>query len=167
MVLNLENRRDQFIYFLGFAAKNRKKELTEVIKYYNQSKNVLFQPDQVFDICPYNDNLKQIMRSFYVIENTKKANMVSNLELIFQEFLFLASDFEGECCYDGRFFYSEYSSGEIVMECDRCYQMYNLEGETIKKEPQRLLTKNDFLKRFGSDTAACWPHHKKLLELSK
>lgn len=162
--MELDTRRDQFSYFLGFAAKKSGRQLAEAIQRHEDA-GYSSDPTDVFTHCPFNDSQKQIMRAVQIYENSKQTNLATNLQSLVGEFLFLASNFEPPCCGDGRTFYTRSDTGPIWMECDRCDQVYDLDENPIKVQERRLMTRVDFLDLFVPNTEPDWAYHSKLRNL--
>ena len=165
-MIELHKRRDQFAYFLGFAAKTKNNQLSEALTSYSEQGYELDELLNVFECCPFNDNLEQILRSFHISESGKQADLALNLARIIDEFVFLLSDYAPDCCDDGRLTYCLSDAGLLCMECDRCSQVYDLDGNVTKITNPRKMMQNDFAMRYGSATAADWPYHNKLKALS-
>lgn len=160
--MELVCRRDQFSYFLGFASKGSERFLSEAIRMHVDGGYRPPSPSDVFQYCPYNDTLAQIIRGVRIFENGKKTNLANNLSNVLAEFLFLVSDFEPPCCGDGRTFYEQTSSGEIVLTCDRCGTTYSLDERPTQSDTRMRMTKPQFVELFGEGTAEDWPYHRKL-----
>lgn len=163
--MKFKYRRDQLFYFIGFASRTKKNQLSEAMERCACLRCGAIQPNSVFEVCPFNDNLEQVIRSFHIFENGKHNDLVTNLQNILKEFFFLASDFEPNCCGDGRLFYCLTSGGVVCMECDRCNQLFNLGGEPVVASDYKLMNKYHFAKHYGEDSFADWPFHTKLLAL--
>ncbi|MCP5098749.1 MAG: hypothetical protein GY943_24625 [Chloroflexi bacterium] len=162
--MELENRRDQFSYFLGFAARKSARQLMEAIQN-NVDSGHSSDPEDAFEHCPFNDSQKQILRAVQIYENSTKTSLVKNLQSLVDEFLFLASNFEPPCCGDGRSFYCQTSHKQICLECDRCGKTYDLTGQPIKAVGHRKMTQVDFLSTFEKSTASQWPYYEKVRSL--
>lgn len=163
--MDLTCRRDQFSYFLGFASKGSERFLNEAIRMLVDGGYKNPSPSDVFQHCPFNDTLDQIIRGVHVFESGKKLDLANNLYNILAEFMFLASDFEPPCCGDGRTFYEKTASGEIVLACDRCGTAYSLDTRPIQSGRRMRMTKPQFVEIFGDGTAKDWPYHRKLRTL--
>lgn len=160
--MNLEQRRDQFTFFLGYVSKNNRNQLNEAIKYLIDQGYNHIKPEDVFDDCPFNDNIEQILRSFHIFQNGKNNDLSLKLFNLIEEFTFLVSDFETPCCGDGKAFYCQNNAKEISLECDRCSSYYNLDGNLLKDAQDRKMIKADFETHFGKATAGLWPLHSEL-----
>ncbi|WP_322892216.1 MULTISPECIES: hypothetical protein [unclassified Yoonia] len=163
--MDLIYRRDQFSYFLGFTSKGSERFLNEAIRIYAHGGYKTPSPSDVFQHCPFNDTLAQIIRGVHVFESGKKLDLANNLYNMLAEFMFLASDFEPPCCGDGRAFYEKTASGEIVLACDRCGAAYSLDTSPIQSASRMRMTKPQFVEIFGESTAKDWPYHRKLKAL--
>lgn len=162
--MELENRRDQFSYFLGFAARKSALQLKEAIQNHVDAGHSC-DPEDAFGHCPFNDSQKQILRSVQIYENSTKTTLVKNLQSLVDEFLFLVSNFEPPCCDDGRSFYCQTSHKQICLECDRCGKIYDLTGQPIKDAGHSRMTQADFLSVFEKSTASQWPYYEKVRSL--
>ncbi len=160
--MDLNCRRDQFSYFLGYASKGSERFLNEAIRMHVDEGYEAPSPGDVFQHCPFNDTLVQIIRGFDVFESSKKINMANNLKNILAEFMFLVADFEPPCCGDGRTFYEKTTSGDIVLGCDRCGAAYSLDARPVQSGRRMRMTKPQFEKIFDKGTAKDWPYHRKL-----
>ena len=123
-------------------------------------------PGDAFEACPFNDDFEQITRSYHIFENGKQSDLPLNLQRMIGEFVFLCSDFMPDCCEDGRAFYARSETGQICMECDRCSQVYDLDGNPLKTEKRRLMVRADFLNLYSPSTEADWAYHSKLSRLT-
>jgi hypothetical protein len=164
-MMEFNSRRDRFSYFLGFVARTQDHLLREVEKSFSERGYPAILPDAVFEVCPFNDNWEQILRSYKIFENGKRSELAPRLITLVEEFLFLVSDFEPPCCGDGRAFYERSLRGEIVLVCDRCGAAYSLDGKPIQERPRHKMARQDFIDLFGEDTAEDWPYHAKLRDL--
>ena len=162
MVLQLKNRQDEFLYFLGYVSRNRKSYLEKAIEYYREFGIDLLETDNVFEVCPFNDSLKQVIKAFHIDENGKKTNLHYKIVSMIGEFIFLVSDYAPECCADGRVFYCKTNKRSVCMECDRCGKIYDLEGKIAHVKPNNKMTKSDFVNFFGGKGFADWPYHQRL-----
>ncbi len=166
MDIRLNSRRDQFAYFWGFVSRGRKHQFSEAVKLHIRMGYPDIRPEDAFEVCPFNDGFEQITRSYHIFENGKQADLPLNLQRLIGEFVFLVSDFIPDSCGDGRAFYARSASGQICMECDRCNQMFDLDGNPIKIEKRRLMTKADFLELCPPNTESDWAYHSKLRNLT-
>lgn len=166
MNMQLNSRRDQFAYFLGFVSKGKKRQLGEAITLYAQMGYPDLNPEDAFESCPFNDNFEQITRSYYIFENGKQSDLPLNLQSMIGEFVFLCSDFVPDCCEDGRAFYARSKADQICMECDRCGQAYDLHGNLIEVGKRRLMRKVDFFELCTPSTETDWAYHSKLSHLT-
>lgn len=160
--MELVCRRDQFSYFLGFASKGSERFLNEAIQMHIDGGYRSPVPKDVFQYCPYNDTLAQIIRAVRIFESGKKQNLANSLNNVLGEFLFLVSDFEPPYCGDGRTFYEQTSSGEIVLTCDRCGAAYSLDGDPTQSGTRIRMIRPKFVELFGEGTAEEWPYRSKL-----
>jgi hypothetical protein len=163
--MDLNCRRDQFSYFLGFASKGSESFLNEAIRMHADRGYKTPSPSDAFQYCPFNDTLPQIIRSMHAFERARKIEITKNIYNIISEFMFLASDFEPPCCGDGRAFYEKTARGEIVLACDRCGAAYSLDTRPIRSDRRMRMTKPQFVEIFGEGTAKDWPYHRKLRTL--
>jgi len=163
--MKFESRRDQFFYLLGYTGKQSGQGLKKAIEIHQDRGYEYPVKSNVFEHCPYNDDFEQIRRSIHIFENSKKITLATNLLALLREFLFLVSDFEPPCCYDGRTFYCKTTSGQVVLQCDRCDQLYDLDEKPIQSVESRFMEKKDFVRFFGSRTEKMWSDHSLLKSL--
>ncbi len=88
MGMQLNSRRDQFAYFLGFVSKSKKRQLDEAIKLHAQMGYPDLSPGDAFETCPFNDNLEQITRGYHTFENGKQSDLPLSLQRMISEFVF-------------------------------------------------------------------------------
>lgn len=163
--MELDTRRDQFSYFLGFVERTQYRLLRDVEKWFSERGYPEMLPENVFEYCPFNDNQEQIIRGYNIFENGKRSDLYSRIIGLMEEYLFLASDFEPICCGDGRTFYEQTLSGEVILVCDRCQAAYSLDEHPIQVGPRKRMTKVEFVEFFGEGSAGNWPYHAKMREL--
>jgi hypothetical protein len=164
LTIDIRDRRQQLYFFLGYAAYGNSQELGESLSWYITHGYDVFDEENVFLIYPYNASFDKVLRSYHIVINSKKKWLGDRMVNLIEEFIFLASDFEPPCCGDGRTFYWG-NSKSIFLVCDRCSQMYDLEGSEIESVDCRELTKKDFLALLPGDTENLWPYHKDLYTL--
>jgi hypothetical protein len=119
-------------------------------------------PEDVFEFCPFNNEQKQIIRSYHIFENGHPANFVLRLQDLLEEYLYLVSDFLPPCCEDGRTFYCLTPDGEVCLECDRCCTAYTLDEKTSKGTDRRKMLKEDFVMLVGEAKFCDWPYHTRM-----
>lgn len=81
--MKFDERRDEFAFFLGFAARNTGKYLNEAIKHQIQQRYGYLTPNDAFSVCPFNDTLEQLLRNYHISVNENKEFLqvhLANLE---------------------------------------------------------------------------------------
>lgn len=160
-MIDLSDRRDQFSFFLGFASRKKGGQLLEVMAGFQPEGGQAIGPEDVFLVSPFNDNFKQIIRSYNIFENGPDRDFKSNLYSLVGEFVFLASDFAPPCCDDGRAFYAV-SGDHLILECDRCASRYDLDGSAIEVGSSRMARLHDLEVMVGKEHSDIWPYHQKV-----
>lgn len=166
-MISFKSRRDELAYFLGFVSKNRGKQLDQSLREYCALGYSAIEPKDAFEECPFNDDLSQIIRSYYIWESGKKDDLPFRISDLLGQFIFLISDYAPDCCDDGRLFYCKADKDKIVMECDRCGQMYDLDGKKIDVSECKKMTQDDFLSFFEKESFTEWPYAQKLKKLPR
>lgn len=165
MKLKLKSRRDQMIFFLGYVARKHERQLNEALDWYADRGFKILEMDDVFEVYPFNDDFKQIIKSFHIRENGNVTHLANKLHYMLDEFIFLASDFDPPCCGDGRSFYCRSDFNLILLECSRCAKTYDLFGNYVVSKNRVNLVKADFVELFGEEAEQDWPFHEKLQQL--
>lgn len=162
--MNFNNRRDQLSYLLGLIAKANKRELAAAEIEFARHYNCDLIPENVFEYCPFNDEIDQLIRSYNIYKAAKKEHLVLALQNALGEFYYLVSDFSPPCCDDGRAFYAKSEDGQVLLECDRCLTKYSLDRELCTKKSVGRMSKRDFISQFGWLSYEKWPYYLKLSE---
>lgn len=167
MTVSFKSRRDELAYFLGFVSKSTQRQLKQALKRHSELGYGEIEPKDAFEECPFNDNLSQIIRSYHIWGNGKIDDLPFRIMDLLSQFVFLISDYAPDCCGDGRLFYCKTKKDKIVMECDRCEQVYNLDGEKIDIDQYKKMTQNDFLNFFEKESFTQWSYVEKLKNLPR
>lgn len=156
-------RTHQFSYYAGYISKTRRTQLDTAYQKFSATFGREPEVSDIFDICPFNDRLEHMIRGFQIYENTKrKEDLVGYLEAEMSEFFHLVSDFSVPNSGDGRAFFALTKDGQIVLQCDRSFQCFALDGSLIEVRGVNLMTKIDFIQRFGNLSPSEWPYHRNL-----
>jgi len=161
------HRPHQYSYFVGYVSKARRSQFDSAYQKFAKIYGREPSPNDVFDVCPFNDNFKQIIRSFHIYENTKLKELEYSLQNQIKEFFHLVADFPVPSCGDGRAFYAIAENDQIVMQCDRSMEVYALDGSLQKTGITKLMSKRDFIERFANISSSAWPYHKQLIDSYK
>ncbi|MFG5382812.1 hypothetical protein [Yoonia sp. R2-816] len=155
-------RAHQYSYYAGYVSKTKRTQLDEAYQRFSEIFGRKPEIADIFDPCPFNDRLEQIVRGFQIYEKTKKDELVNLLETQMSEFFYLVSDFTVPNSGDGRAFFAKAHNGQIVLQCDRSFQCFALDGSPFDVGEVSLMTKNDFAQRFGDLSPTDWPYRGKL-----
>lgn len=155
--MELDERRDQFAFFLGYLFKAKGRALQCALEKHTAHGYASIKPQDVFEYCPFNDSYEQILHSLRVSENLRPKDFSNEVLRLIAEFVFLVSDFEPPCCGDGRAFYCLDRDRSILLKCDRCETKYDLDENRVVSDVCREMTRQDFLSFCEVETAALWP----------
>lgn len=165
IVNNFKTRREQFAFFLGYISVKSSKQLEVALNKLEDWGCDYINPEVVFENCPFNKDIKQIMRSYHIFEKGKKTDLEYNLIELIGEFIFLSSNFVPPCCGDGRAFYAIDNKKRIILECDSCGDLYDIYGNKTDGNYLRKAMVNDFALQFGIQSKMNWPYIEKVANL--